>query len=148
VAKTYGYNTACRINGLPYRIATGSVGYRADTHDVTDTEFPGGYSSTDATSGNSAPRRDRGIGLGEAEVRLTAFLDPTVNLHVSPLNIRIQTTIKKIEIYAAGLSFAPDVLKNCLVDDVAKDPVGDPQQPNRVTFHAFCGAFYEAGTAQ
>lgn len=138
--KTYGYNTASRINGIAYRIATGRMQYRADTHDVTDTEFQGG-----GTTGTD-PRRDRGIGLGEAELTLTAFLDPTVAMHVAPLNIRIQQHIPLILIYANGLSAPPDVFGSTLIDDVTKDPVGDPQQPNRVSFHGFSGLFSEAGT--
>jgi hypothetical protein len=142
--KTYGYNTVMRITTpegvLPYRIATARVQYRADTHDVTDTEFPGG--GPDGT----APRRDRGIGLGEAEITCTAFLDPDVGMHVPPYNIRIQEYLDEIDIYAGGLEDDPDILTDCLIDDVTKDPIGDPQQPNRVTFHAFCGNFIEPGT--
>jgi hypothetical protein len=143
MAKTYGYNTVMRIvtdtGDFPYRIATGRVQYRSDTHDVTDTEFPGGGPD------GSAPRRDRGIGLGEAEITVTAFLDPTVAMHVAPLNIRIQSRIKQISIWPGGVDFDPDILTDCLVDDVTKDPIGDPQQPNRVSFHAFCGNFQEPG---
>jgi hypothetical protein len=128
------------LNGVAYRIATGRMQYRSDTHDVTDTEFPGGGAS------GKDPRRDRGVGLGEAELTLTAFLDPAVALHIPPLNIRIQQTIPLVLIYANGLDNAPDVFGNVLVDDVTKDPVGDPQQPNRVSFHGFSGFFNEAGT--
>lgn len=140
MGKTYGYNTAARLNGVAYRIATGRMQYRADTHDITDTEAPGGgLNGTD-------PRRERGPGLGEAELTLTAFLDPGVAMHVPPLNIRIQQTIPLILIYANGLANAPDVFGSTLIDDVTKDPIGDPNQPNRVSFHGFSPMFNEAGT--
>lgn len=142
MAKTYGYNTAVRINGTPYRIATARVQYRSETHDVTSTEFTGGDGLTTDTE---RPRRERGVGLGECEVTMTAFLDPTIAVHVAPLDIRIQSTIDEILIYPSGLDHDPDTITDLLVDDVTKDPVGDPQQPNKITFHGFSGSFDEAG---
>jgi hypothetical protein len=139
MAKTYGYDTAVRVNtDFPYRIATGTLQYRSDTHDVTDTEGATG------PGGAAEPRRERGIGLGEAELTLTAFLDPAVGLHVAPYNFRIQQIVPLIEIYAGGLGNTPDLFRDVLIDDVRKDPVGDPQQPNRVTIHGFCQKFLEA----
>jgi len=137
MSKTYGYNTAIRINGVAYRVNTGSVRDHCDTHDVTQTE---GYFDS-----NGNPKRERGVGLGEAEISMSAFLDPEIALHVSPLNIRSQMRIALIEVYANGLDQDPDVFTDTLIDDVDKNPIGDPNQPNKVTFHGFCEEYIPAG---
>jgi hypothetical protein len=139
MSKTYGYNTRIKINGQPYRVSAGRTQMRADTHDVSDTEStPSAY--------DGSPRRERGPGLGEAELTLTAFSDPSIGIHVAPYNIRIQQRVPLIEIYGDGEDEEPDVFRDTLIDDVSKDPVGDPQQPNRISFHGFCQDFSEAGT--
>lgn len=136
MSRTIGWISKMEFNGISVGVAGGSLEDKGDTHDVTDTQ-----SNSDATN---RPVRERAGGIGEIEINATMFSKTEINPHAAPINIRRNQVIPIIQCWLNGYTGLPYTLLNVLIDDV-KSEGWDPNQPNKVSFHGYCGNYAYPG---
>jgi hypothetical protein len=133
--KSLGSHSRVEINGIRFGVRGGSLVYRVETHDITNTESP--------TGDNDEPRTEEDPGRGQAELTLTGHRDKLVSPFATPLSLKAGERATVV-VYADGLDYPADTLNGLLITEFRKEPIGDPAQPNGFSLTGRTGDYTEA----